>query len=65
MDLIVFPLSGVHIEEEEVEEAVDNSLRGRLVRMLVKVKTFRQKKVEVEPEPEEEKKPSEFPFLIH
>lgn len=53
-------LSGVHIEEEEQEEEVDNTLRGRLLRMLEKVKKFREKKVEVEPEPQEDKKPSEF-----
>lgn len=48
----------MHIEEEEQEEEVDNSLRGRLVRLLEKVKKFREKKVEVEPEPQEDKKPS-------
>lgn len=52
-------LSGVHIEEEEQEEEVDNSVRGRLRRLLEKVKKFREKKVEVEPEPQEDKKPSE------
>lgn len=52
--------SGVHIEEEEQEEEVDNTLRGRLLRMLEKVKKFREKKVEVEPEPQEDKKPSEL-----
>lgn len=51
--------SGVHIEEEEEEEEVDNSLRGRLLRLLEKVKKFKEKKVEVEPEPQEDKKPSE------
>lgn len=49
----------MHIEEEEQEEEVDNSVRGRLRRLLEKVKTFREKKVEVEPEPQEDKKPSE------
>ncbi len=53
-------LSGVHIEEEEEEEEVDNSVRGRLLRLLEKVKKFREKKVEVEPEPQEDKKPSEL-----
>lgn len=53
------PLLGVHIEEEEQEEEVDNSVRGRLVRLLEKVKRIREKKVEVEPEPQEDKKPSE------
>lgn len=52
-------LTGVHIEEEEQEEEVDNSLRGRLRRLLQKVKKFREKKVELEPEPQEDKKPSE------
>lgn len=56
-------ISGVHIEEEEQEEEVDNSLRGRLLRLLEKVKTFREKKVEVEPEPQEDKKPSESPVF--
>jgi len=50
---------GVHIEEEEQGEEVDNSIRGRLLRLLEKVKKFREKKVEVEPEVEEEKKPGE------
>ena len=52
-------LSGVHIEEEGQEEEVDYSLRGRLLRLLVKVKKFHEKKVELEPEPQEDKKPSE------
>lgn len=38
---------------------MDNSVRGRLLRLLVKVKKFREKKVETEPEPQEDKKPSE------
>lgn len=50
----------MHIEEEEQEEEVDNSLRGRLVRLLEKVKKFREKKVELEPEPQEDKKPSQL-----
>lgn len=54
-----FICPGVHIEEEEQEEEVDNSLRGRLLRLLEKVKKFREKKVEVEPEPQEDKKPSQ------
>lgn len=49
----------MHIEEEEQEEEVDNSLRGRLRRLLEKVKKFREKKVELEPEPQEDKKPSQ------
>lgn len=59
--LIKTSLQGVHIEKEEEEEEVDNSLRGRLVRLLEKVKKFREKKVEVELEPQEDKKPSEVP----
>lgn len=39
---------------------MDNSVRGRLVRLLEKVKKFREKKVEEEPEPQEDKKPSEL-----
>lgn len=39
---------------------MDNSVRGRLRRLLEKVKKFREKKVEVEPEPQEDKKPSEL-----
>lgn len=54
------PLQGVHIDEEEEEEEVDNSLRGRLVRLLERVKKFREKKVEVQLEPQEDKKPSEL-----
>lgn len=38
---------------------MDNSLRGRLLRLLEKVKKVRDKKVEVDPEPQEDKKPSE------
>uniref|UniRef100_A0A9J8AYF0 Ryanodine receptor 1a (skeletal) n=1 Tax=Cyprinus carpio carpio TaxID=630221 RepID=A0A9J8AYF0_CYPCA len=48
---------GVHIEEEEQEEELDSSLRGRLLRLVEKVKSLR-KKPEAEPEPEEDKKPS-------
>ncbi|KAM3601866.1 uncharacterized protein V6R79_020261 [Siganus canaliculatus] len=55
---------GVHIEEEEEEEEVDNSVRGRLLRLLEKVKNLREKKVEVEPEPQEDKKPSTLQELI-
>lgn len=51
--------SGVHIEEEEVEEELDMSLKGRLFRMLDKLRHLRKKKVEEEPEPVEETKPSE------
>lgn len=60
MTLCIFISPGVHIEEEEQEEEVDNSLRGRLLRLLEKVKKFREKKVEVEPEPQEDKKPSQL-----
>lgn len=49
--------TGVHIEEEEEEEQVDTSLRGRLLRLVMKVKNLR-KKPEAEPEPEEDVKPS-------
>lgn len=52
-------VSGVHIEEEEEEEEVDTSLSGRLLSLLEKVKSLRQKKEEVEEEPEEEPKPSQ------
>lgn len=41
---------------------MDNSVRGRLLRLLERVKKIREKKVEVEPEPQEDKKPSE-PFI--
>ncbi|KAI4894475.1 hypothetical protein NFI96_006532 [Prochilodus magdalenae] len=54
---------GVHIEEEEEEEQVDTSLRGRLFRLLEKVRSLRKRKQEAEPEPEDEKKPSE-PLLM-
>ncbi|XP_056911322.1 ryanodine receptor 1-like isoform X2 [Takifugu flavidus] len=49
---------------EEEEEEVDNSLRGRLVRLLERVKKFREKKVEVQLEPQEDKKPSTLQELI-
>lgn len=39
---------------------MDNSVRGRLLRLLEKVKKFREKKVEVESEPQEDKKPSKL-----
>ncbi|XP_076024958.1 ryanodine receptor 1-like isoform X1 [Genypterus blacodes] len=56
---------GVHIEEEEEEAQVDNSLRGRMQRLLEKVKKkFREKKVEVDAEPQEDKKPSTLQELI-
>ncbi|XP_072515634.1 ryanodine receptor 1 [Salminus brasiliensis] len=55
---------GVHIEEEEEEEQVDTSLRGRLLRLLEKVKSLRRRKQEAEPEPEDEKKPSTLQELI-
>uniref|UniRef100_A0A8C1G5K8 Ryanodine receptor 1a (skeletal) n=1 Tax=Cyprinus carpio TaxID=7962 RepID=A0A8C1G5K8_CYPCA len=54
---------GVHIEEEEQEEELDSSLRGRLLRLVEKVKSLR-KKPEAEPEPEEDKKPSTLQELI-
>ena len=38
---------------------MDSSVRGRLLRLLERVRKFREKKVEVEPEAEEEKKPGE------
>lgn len=44
---------------------MDNSVRGRLLRLLEKVKKFREKKVEVEPETQEDKKPSERPISFH
>uniref|UniRef100_A0A3B3DVI6 Ryanodine receptor 1a (skeletal) n=1 Tax=Oryzias melastigma TaxID=30732 RepID=A0A3B3DVI6_ORYME len=56
---------GVHIEEEEEEEVVDNSVRGRLLRLLEKVKKFREKKVEVEPETQEDKKPTLQELISH
>lgn len=60
-----FSVIGVHIEEEEQEEAVDTSLRGRLLRLVQKVKSLR-KKPEAEPEPEEDKKPSKrYCFSLH
>uniref|UniRef100_A0A674DXB3 Ryanodine receptor 1 n=1 Tax=Salmo trutta TaxID=8032 RepID=A0A674DXB3_SALTR len=55
---------GVHIEEEEVEEELDMSLKGRLFRMLDKLRHLRKKKVEEEPEPVEETKPSTLQELI-
>ena len=38
---------------------MDSSVRGRLLRLLERVRKFREKKVEVEAEAEEEKKPGE------
>ncbi|KAI1903502.1 hypothetical protein AGOR_G00027850 [Albula goreensis] len=55
---------GVHIEEEEVEEEVDTSLRGRLLSLVEKIKKLRKKKQEEEPEAEEEPKPSTLQELI-
>ncbi|XP_064208546.1 ryanodine receptor 1-like isoform X4 [Anguilla rostrata] len=55
---------GVHIEEEEEEAEVDTSLRGRLLSLVDKVRSFRRKKVEEEPEPAEEPKPSTLQELI-
>uniref|UniRef100_A0A8C7UMM4 Skeletal muscle ryanodine receptor n=1 Tax=Oncorhynchus mykiss TaxID=8022 RepID=A0A8C7UMM4_ONCMY len=53
----------VHIEEEEVVEELDMSLKGRLLRMLDKLRHLRKKKVEEE-KPEEENKPSTLQELI-
>ncbi|KAG7271671.1 hypothetical protein CRUP_022288, partial [Coryphaenoides rupestris] len=61
-DLLVH--CGVHIDEEEQGEEVDNSVRGRLLRLMEKVKKFREKKVEAEPEAEEEKKPGTLQELV-
>ncbi|XP_071024256.1 ryanodine receptor 1-like isoform X2 [Oncorhynchus clarkii lewisi] len=55
---------GVHIEEEEVEEELDMSLKGRLFRILDKLRHLRKKKVEEAPEPVEETKPSTLQELI-
>ncbi|CAB1315998.1 unnamed protein product [Coregonus sp. 'balchen'] len=55
---------GVHIEEEEVEEELDMSLKGRLFRMVDKLRHLRKKKVEEAPEPVEETKPSTLQELI-
>ncbi|KAK7926103.1 hypothetical protein WMY93_008413 [Mugilogobius chulae] len=43
---------------------VDYSLRGRLFRLVEKVKKLREKKVEKDPEPQEDKKPSTLQELI-
>ncbi len=57
---ICFCTSGVHVEEEAEEEEVEASLRGRLLSLVERIKTFRKKNDEdEEPEPEEEPKPSE------
>ncbi len=56
---ICFCTSGVHVEEEAEEEEVEASLKGRLLGLVEKIKTFRKKKEDEEPEPEEEPKPSE------
>lgn len=56
---ICFCTSGVHVEEEAEEEEVEASLRGRLLSLVERIKTFRKKKEDEEPEPEEEPKPSE------
>nr|XP_055030657.1 ryanodine receptor 1b isoform X5 [Misgurnus anguillicaudatus] len=55
---------GIHVEEEEVEEEVDTSLRGRLLSLVERVKGLRKKNEEEEPEPEEEPKPSTLQELI-
>ncbi|KAF3706490.1 Ryanodine receptor 1 [Channa argus] len=55
---------GVHIEEEEEEKEVDNSLHGRLLRLLDKVKKFRDRKIEMDSEPQEDEKPSTLQELI-
>ncbi len=59
LDYYVFYTSGVHVEEEAEEEEVEASLKGRLLGLVEKIKTFRKKKEDEEPEPEEEPKPSE------
>lgn len=56
---ICFCTSGVHVEEEAEEEEVEASLRGRLLSLVERIKTFKKKKEDEEPEPEEEPKPSE------
>uniref|UniRef100_A0A3B3TF51 Ryanodine receptor 1 n=1 Tax=Paramormyrops kingsleyae TaxID=1676925 RepID=A0A3B3TF51_9TELE len=55
---------GVHIEEEEEEQEEDMSLKGRLLRLLEKIKKFRRRKRYEEPEFEEEIKPSTLQELI-
>lgn len=60
LSIVPFCTSGVHIEEEVEVEEVDTSLRGRLLTLVDKVKSLKQKKEEEEPEPEEEPKPSEY-----
>ncbi|XP_069500422.1 ryanodine receptor 1 isoform X4 [Ambystoma mexicanum] len=55
---------GIEIEGEEEEEEVDTSLRGRLMNLVEKVKSFRRKQTEGEPEQEEETKPSTLQQLI-
>ncbi|XP_046719892.1 ryanodine receptor 1-like isoform X1 [Silurus meridionalis] len=49
---------GIHLEEEEEEEEVDISLKGRLLKLVERVKKLRKQQEEEEPEPEEEPKPS-------
>lgn len=62
---IVFLIyTGIHVEEEAEEEEVDTSLRGRLLSLVDKIKTFRKKEEEEKPEDEEEPKPSKITRLI-
>ncbi|XP_047678303.1 ryanodine receptor 1-like isoform X6 [Tachysurus fulvidraco] len=49
---------GIHLEEEEEEEEVDISLKGRLLKLVERVKNLRKQQEEEETEPEEEPKPS-------
>ncbi|MEQ2219345.1 Ryanodine receptor 1, partial [Xenoophorus captivus] len=55
---------GIHIEHEAEEEEVDTSLRGRLISLVEKVKTFRKREEEEKPEVEEDPKPSTLQELI-
>ncbi|KAM6946397.1 ryanodine receptor 1-like [Aplochiton taeniatus] len=55
---------GVHIEEEEEEEKVDSSIRGRLLSLVEKLRNFRKKTIEVEIEAVEDTKPSSLQELI-
>ncbi|KAF5896903.1 ryanodine receptor 1-like isoform X3, partial [Clarias magur] len=56
---------GIHLEEEEEEEEVEMSLKGRLLKLVERVKNLRkQPQEEEEPEPDEEPKPSTLQELI-
>ncbi|TSL75312.1 Ryanodine receptor 2 [Bagarius yarrelli] len=55
---------GIHLEEEEEEEEVDISLKGRLIKLVERVKNLRKQQEEEEPEPDEEPKPSTLQELI-